>query len=118
MVASIDSNALLAHIISQTRQNVEFLMNQNHITAADGRDILAKITVPSSPSSVSSLAQQTQRLGINNTIPQPQPQAHPPPLAPLTKSSFQARAIWAYNENRQVCAAALTFIGSLFTTLS
>ncbi|KAF9493397.1 SH3-domain-containing protein [Pleurotus eryngii] len=101
MVASIDSNALLDHIISQTRQNVEFLMNQNHITAADGRDILAKITVPSSPSPVSSLAQQTQRLGINNPIPQPQPQAHPPPPVPLTKSSFQARALWAYNENRQ-----------------
>ncbi|KAF4596431.1 hypothetical protein EYR40_007875 [Pleurotus pulmonarius] len=103
MVASIDSNVLLAHIISQTRQNVEFLMNQNHITAADGRDILAKIVVPSSPSPVSSLAQQTQRLGINNPIPQPQPQpqAHPAPPAPPTKSTFQARAIWGYNENRQ-----------------
>ncbi|KAJ7183119.1 hypothetical protein C8R46DRAFT_1209291 [Mycena filopes] len=82
----MDSSALLAHIVSQTRQNVEFLISQQQISAADGRDILAKL-----PISMAALEQRTQNLLIT-----PPPSTAPPYQPP----TVQARALWGYNEGR------------------
>ncbi|KAJ8487621.1 hypothetical protein ONZ45_g14273 [Pleurotus djamor] len=92
-MVAVDSNALLTHIVSQTRQNVEFLMAQNAISAADGRDILGRLAVPAA-SPVAALTQQTQRVGLHNVN--------------TNRSLFQARALWAYNEDRRE-ANDLTF---------
>ncbi|KAK7032890.1 SH3-domain-containing protein [Favolaschia claudopus] len=88
----MDSSALLAHIVSQTRQNVEFLISQRQISPADGRDIMAKLPIASDRSIVA-LEQQTQNLLIT-----------PPPSLPQTPAAaqpVQAKALWGFNENGQ-----------------
>ncbi len=47
-ISTMDSSALLAHILSQTKQNIEFLASQNKISPSDARDIIAKL--PQDPS--------------------------------------------------------------------
>ncbi|KAJ7284620.1 SH3 domain-containing protein [Mycena rebaudengoi] len=85
----MDSSALLAYLVSQTRQNVEILVSQNHISAADGRDILAKIPTASDRSMLA-LEQQTQSLLISA-----------PPAVPHSNRprNAQARALWGFNED-------------------
>ncbi|KAJ7721714.1 SH3 domain-containing protein [Mycena maculata] len=81
----------LAHIISQTRQNIEFLMAQNQISPDDGRKILAHL--PSAPDrSMAALEQQTQNLLIT-----------PPSSAPPRRlgQSVKAKALWGYNEEQE-----------------
>ncbi|KAJ7914885.1 hypothetical protein B0H13DRAFT_2001510 [Mycena leptocephala] len=88
----MDSSALLAHIVSQTRQNVEFLISQRQISPTDGRDILAKL--PNAPDRfMAALEQQTQNLLIT-----PPPSTGPTPGYPQT---IQAKALWGYNEQAQ-----------------
>ncbi|KAF9463840.1 hypothetical protein BDZ94DRAFT_1257563 [Collybia nuda] len=114
--------ALLAHIVSQTRQNVEFLISQNQISVDNGRDILAKLPSPSPSSSdayIEPLIQRTQNITLQSpptsttttvvTSPVPNPTlnlAHttqstesPPPAGPAVL--FQAKAMWNYNEQGQ-----------------
>ncbi|KAJ6570226.1 SH3 domain-containing protein [Mycena vulgaris] len=94
----MDSSALLAHIVSQTRQNVEFLISQRHISAADGRDILARL--PSAPGSIIALEQQTQNLLITpppTALPSP---SYPQPPAPQQAQTVHAKALWSYNEGQ------------------
>ena len=106
-----DHNALLAHIVAQTRQNVEFLIAQNEIPRAAGYDILAKLPpASSSDSSVLALADQTRRL----TIPEPSVRASSPPsvpdlgpparrgIPPAPSRHPRAKALWGYNESGQV----------------
>ncbi|KAJ7116349.1 SH3 domain-containing protein [Mycena epipterygia] len=92
----MDSSASLAYIVSQTRQNVDFLVSQKHISAADGRDILAKL--PSADRSMLALEQQTQNLLIT-----PPPSTGPPrsPVYPQQSQTVHAKALWGYNEERQ-----------------
>ena len=70
----MDANALLSHILYQTRQNVEFLIAQKQISSEVGQDILRKI--PSTPASVefpsaspgvtvSELARRTSTLSVS-----------------------------------------------------
>ncbi|KAF7330344.1 SH3-domain-containing protein [Mycena venus] len=72
----MDSSALLAHIVSQTRQNVEFLISQRQITPENGREILAKLP-NASDRSMTALEQQTQNLLIT-----PPPSTGPPSYPP------------------------------------
>ncbi|KAJ7454815.1 hypothetical protein FB451DRAFT_1342415 [Mycena latifolia] len=67
----MDSSALLAHIVSQTRQNVEFLISQRQISPTDGREILTKLP-PVPDRTMVALEQQTQNLLIT-----PPPSASP-----------------------------------------
>jgi len=90
----IDNDAHMVYIVSQTKQNLEFLLSQGHISNADAQDMLGKL----------SKALQTKHLSgpevkpipefptlQSNTIPAPNPPA----------GATHARAIWAYNEQRQ-----------------
>ncbi|KAF8070193.1 SH3 domain-containing protein [Lyophyllum atratum] len=120
----MDAAPLLAHILSQTKQNIEFLVAQKQISTGDGRDILSRL--PNAPQALgyktealiskseAALVQQTQRLSFNassSSIPSsaatpaytPDPPApyQPPPAAASHGVSFQARASWDYNEAGQ-----------------
>jgi hypothetical protein len=108
-----DHSALLAHIVSQTRQNVEFLMAQDEISRDAGQRILAQLP-NSSDIALRDLSEQTRRM----TIPSPSPHPHPPtdydrPIAPPPGPPAQrnpqqpprlqqAKALWTYNENSSV----------------
>lgn len=114
----MDTAAFIAHIVSQTKQNVQFLITHNQISANEGRDILAKL--PSIPSTtldpVQNLTQQAQGLMItpppssaatSNAPSLPTtPNFYPSPSSPSyiapAKPIVQARAIWSYNEHGQV----------------
>lgn len=71
LTAMPDPAALIAHIVSQTRQNIEFLISQNELSRDLGRDILSKLPSSSSSSnndhSVMALSDATRRM----TIPEP-----------------------------------------------
>ncbi|RDB16663.1 Class E vacuolar protein-sorting machinery protein HSE1 [Hypsizygus marmoreus] len=114
----MDAAALLAHIVSQTEQNIKFLIAQNQISAADGRDILQKLPVakPTTAPTPDALVQQTQSLAISTPAPSlitpaaytPSPvsstpyQSPPPPHAPAGPHVlFRAKATWDYNVNNQ-----------------
>ncbi|KIY53796.1 hypothetical protein FISHEDRAFT_63265 [Fistulina hepatica ATCC 64428] len=99
------SDPAISLLISQTRQNVEFLISHNHISAADGREILAKLPVVDP---VSALADRTSSIALSEPkMPSPPDSTYslpiPPPSRtpnPSTPAPFpQARALWAYNEN-------------------
>jgi len=90
MTVSAEATALLSHVVSQMQQNVEFLVSQKYISAADASAIVARL-----PAVVD---------GGTDAAPYPMPQPerrvvpHPPaPRRPVA----QARALWAYNENGQ-----------------
>ncbi|KAJ7086059.1 SH3 domain-containing protein [Mycena belliarum] len=100
----MDSSALLAHIVSQTRQNIEFLISQRQISPSNGREILAKLPA-GSDRAIAALEQQTQNLLI--TPPQTTPQNYPPPGV-RQSPPVRARALWGYNEG-QVNSNDLTF---------
>ncbi|KAJ7242759.1 hypothetical protein B0H12DRAFT_1131941 [Mycena haematopus] len=85
-------DSCFAHIISQTRQNVDFLISQRQISAADGREILAKL--PTAPvTSMAALEQQTRNLLIT-------PPSSGPPSYPQTPDAQNVRvkALWDFNE--------------------
>jgi len=97
-----DSSALLSLIVSQTRQNVEFLMEHNEISSSAGRDILSRL--PSTNDiAVRELSEQTRRMAIPSPSPpvEPGPQSGPPirRIEQPPPSLQRARALWAYNEN-------------------
>lgn len=107
-----DSSALLAHIVSQTRQNVEFLMAQNEISRDAGQRILAQLP-NSSDVAVRDLSEQTRRMTIPSPSPQPPSEydrSSVPPSGPPARrnnaqpppSLQQARALWAYNDHGAV----------------
>lgn len=88
--------ALLAHVVSQMQQNVDFLVAQNYITQADASAIVSKL-----PNSSANRSVATAPLGRVGLVP--------PPPAPGPRT-FQARALWAYNENGQVSISYSPFI--------
>ncbi|KAI0261549.1 hypothetical protein BC834DRAFT_895810 [Gloeopeniophorella convolvens] len=102
-----DPSALIAHIVSQTRQNVEFLIAQNEIPRDVGQGILAKLPTANDVA-LRDLSEQTRRM----TIPSPsmgtssRDYGPPPPgpparraVPPAPSNVQRARALWAYNEN-------------------
>ncbi|KAH9974840.1 hypothetical protein BJV74DRAFT_863315 [Russula compacta] len=105
---SLDSSALIAHIVSQTRQNVEFLMAQNEISRDVGQGILAKLPT-SNDLAIRELSEQTRRMTIPAPLsppqidydPTPGPPSGPPArrIQPPQPSLQRAKALWTYNEN-------------------
>ncbi|KAJ3567853.1 hypothetical protein NP233_g6088 [Leucocoprinus birnbaumii] len=79
-----ENSVLLAHIVSQIENNVDFLASQGYISPADASSFLAKLPRSNSPAS----------------FPTPTPRAAvPPPLpapAPAAPAVPQARALWAW----------------------
>ncbi|KAH9943713.1 SH3 domain-containing protein [Amylocystis lapponica] len=87
--------AYIAHIISQTEQNVSFLLAQNVISPSDAADITSRLNASQSTRSI---ANDMQSLAITAPVAQPPPPRRVPPPAARTQ---RARALWAYNENGQ-----------------
>ncbi|TRM64905.1 SH3 domain-containing protein [Schizophyllum amplum] len=108
MTVSVDALSIL---IQQTRQNVEFLIAQNKISALDGRDILAKLPTEFADDM---LASRAANLSVSPPMPSmpvmpsvtsaysPAPPSapvySPPPQVSSPAKLQQARALWAYNE--------------------
>ncbi|KAG6875833.1 hypothetical protein C0993_007185 [Termitomyces sp. T159_Od127] len=86
-MSNTDSAIFLTHIVSQIKANVDFLVEQNHLSSTDADAFIAKLPSSSPRGSV----------GI------PIPHALPPraPTLPQRSSQVQARAMWAYNENNE-----------------
>ncbi|PPQ85385.1 hypothetical protein CVT25_006416 [Psilocybe cyanescens] len=87
--------ALLAHVVSQIEQNVNFLASQNYISQSDASAILTKLpnsnqATNQSSGALSSLANRVSNMGFNRT---PAPRAVP---APPSSSLPKAKALWAY----------------------
>jgi hypothetical protein len=107
--------ALLDLVVSQTRQNVEFLMTHGEISSTAGHEILSKLPT-TNDIAVRQLTEQTRGM----TIPSPPPQ---PPIEPVPQSGPPARrfsqprpslqrakALWTYNENGSVSAPPPPFL--------
>ncbi|KAH7884687.1 SH3 domain-containing protein [Phlebopus sp. FC_14] len=88
-----DTSAILAHILSQTRHNVELLVAHKQISDADGREILSKLS-GTAHSSVVSLTQRTQHLSVSSTPSVASDHSVPPNPAPPKVE--EARAIWEW----------------------
>lgn len=82
--------ALLSHILAQTRENVEFLVSNNYISAADAADISARLDTTRNDPMVNGVQTMTIAEG---------PRRVPPP--PQRAQAQRARALWAYNQNGQ-----------------
>lgn len=80
----VEPHALFAHILTQTRQNVEILIAHKQISEADGEEILSRLSVNAETHreelSVVSLTQKTQRLSMSPAPPK-----------------VEARAIWGWS---------------------
>src|SRR5712671_3923338 len=96
-------SALLAHIVSQTRQNVEFLMAQNEISRDVGQGILSNLPT-ASDITVRELSEQTRRMTIPPSSPPPGTPSGPPVRRSLQPQPNlqRAKALWTYNENGSV----------------
>ncbi|KAG6331598.1 hypothetical protein ID866_7489 [Astraeus odoratus] len=85
-----EPSAAFAHIISQTRQNVELLIAHHQISEADGRDILARLptTAAGTGPSIVALAEKASRLSMSSHA------RRSPSLSAPTK--VEARALWSW----------------------
>lgn len=81
----------VAHIVGQINQNVNFLVEQGHISRQDGDEILSKLS-SAGGGDVKKSAGLLSSIG-RRIIPTP----------PAKSNVVQARAIWAYNEDGSVC---------------
>jgi hypothetical protein len=83
--------ALLAHVVSQIQSNVDFLLAQNYISPSDASSIVSLLPAGT----------RTQPIPVGSPSPQT-PTRRGIPAPPLAHR-LQARALWAYNVNGQVC---------------
>ncbi|KAH7928053.1 SH3-domain-containing protein [Leucogyrophana mollusca] len=86
----VESSVVFSHIISQTRENVQFLLSHHQISEADGRDILARL--PVAGTSIDALAQQTRRLAMS-----PVPSTTGSNVSSAKPLTIEARAIWDWS---------------------
>ncbi|TFK40214.1 SH3 domain-containing protein [Crucibulum laeve] len=90
--------ALLAHVLLQVEQNVQFLASNNYISQADASAILTKLP-NASASNNGAIANLTSRMGNLRAAAAPSAPPPAPRAVPTAPQGVQARAIWAYNEN-------------------
>lgn len=91
------SSAYADHIVSQTRQNVEFLVSQSLLSQSDADVILSKLAAAGSKNgnavgvpSVAKAATAVKKF-----------------FTPSSSGPAQARAIWDYNADNSVCVFTL-----------
>ncbi|KZT68769.1 SH3-domain-containing protein [Daedalea quercina L-15889] len=84
--------AYLAHILSQTRANIDFLAAHNHISRADADLLRARL-----PSANAASALPVEEIN-NLSVSAPGRRVVPPP-PPRSAPTQRARALWAYNED-------------------
>lgn len=100
-----NADALLAHILSQTKANIDLLISQKKISQADGHDILSKLPTVDD-NAIVALSQQTRNLGLVQSAPTPSPNNSVIPsrrgVPPPPKRATQVRALWDWNNNGEV----------------
>ncbi|KAI9001523.1 hypothetical protein BD414DRAFT_474925 [Trametes punicea] len=93
--------ALLAHILSQTQQNISFLAAQNYISPTEAAELITRLS--QGPRASNDSSPDALVSGVNNLAvaparsPSPARRVVPPP--PPRQSTKRARALWAYNED-------------------
>ena len=87
--------ALLAHVVSQVEQNVQFLVSQNYISQADASAILTKLPNPNH--GVTQITNGVAKMPLATRA------------VPVASGIKQAKALWPYNENGQV-SSVFTFV--------
>ena len=127
MPGNPQSTAFLAHIVAQTKANIDFLVSQNYLLASDASGVLSKLSTLESDADaasnpVLSVAERTRQLQITDRDPIGMPVAAPgrpqsPPKAVMpTRRAVppprpsrspaprvqRARALWDYNEGGAV----------------
>ena len=115
-------SAFKAHVVAQTRSNVEFLMSQGMIERDEGHSFLAKLPAEND-AALRDLLEQTRRMTIPSpSLPQPPidypPPSGPPPSGPPVRRSEtpsqpnvqRAKALWSYNENGLVDTLLFAFL--------
>lgn len=102
--------ALLAHVLAQTRENVNFLASHNYISPADATDISRRLSNSRNSDSLQSSMQALSVVGPTRDSA-PSPMRRPVPAFPSRVQ--RARALWAYNENGQVSVVVVDLCGLL-----
>ena len=95
--------ALLAHVLSQTQANINFLASQNYITSSKAFELIGRLS--QGPAAVHALSPYVAA-SISNLSLGPVRSSEParrvvPPPHPRNRTT-QARALWAYNEHGRV----------------
>lgn len=93
--------ALLAHVLTQTTANINFLASQNYITPAEASDLISRLSQsPNAAASTDALASSFHNLAVGPArTPEPARRVPPPPAR---NNVQKARAVWAYNEDGRV----------------
>ncbi|EMD33397.1 hypothetical protein CERSUDRAFT_118000 [Gelatoporia subvermispora B] len=94
--------ALLAHVLSQTQQNISFLASQGHISHADAADIQRRLAAAENNSSP--VEASFRNMSLSPPVAEPAPAPAPPApfqrnIPPPPARTQRARALWAYNED-------------------
>jgi len=88
----IPQDALLAHMVSRMQADINFLVSQNIISPADGELMQSKLPGQQAPGMPTPVASPSPAM-VKRDVPMP-------PARKVSQAP-QARALWAYNENRQ-----------------
>ncbi|KAI0833740.1 SH3 domain-containing protein [Trametes gibbosa] len=90
--------ALLAHVLSQTQQNISFLAAQNYISPTEAAELITRLSQGPRQPSADSLATSMHNLAVGPArSPSPARRVVPPP--PPRQNNRRARALWGYNED-------------------
>ena len=96
--------ALLAHVLSQTQQNINFLAAQNYISPTEAAELITRLSQgPAShnaPPVSDSLAASMNNLAVGPMRSAEPARRIPPP--PPRNNVQKARAVWPYNEDGRV----------------
>ncbi|KAF8920123.1 SH3 domain-containing protein [Mucidula mucida] len=89
----MSNDALLAHIVSQTQANVDFLVQNNYVTQADASGLLRKLLSLSAP--------PTKATPVPSAYAAPPiaPRQMPAPSLPPAANVITAKALWDYNKS-------------------
>ncbi|KIM39028.1 hypothetical protein M413DRAFT_447389 [Hebeloma cylindrosporum] len=93
-----EAAALLAHVVAQIEQNVNFLASQNYISQTDASSILTKLPNVANNNNTSGInglaARVSNMMGRDHSTPGTRA---PPPPAPVRSTLPQVKALWAYS---------------------
>jgi len=93
----MSDSAFVSHVVSQTRENIDFLQAQGYLTVDDAASIRSKLTETTGKTSGRSANAPAFPSPSNNQVSTYKP--HPPQPPRPTPSYPRARALWAYNKD-------------------